>query len=357
VYPALAVLQELDDEANELLWVGSKGGMEEDLVSRAGHTIKSLPAAGLHAVSLSSLPANLVQLWRGFWAARQMIRDFQPDVLFFTGGFVAVPIALAGRRIPSLAFVPDIKPGLALRLLSRFAEIIAVVADESKKYVKGLEKMQITGYPLRKELANWKPAEARVHFDLQKDEPTLLVFGGSKGARSINRALSIVLPQLLEDVQIVHVSGELDWDEVKASVAALPKVLRSRYRAFPYLHDDMGAALAAADLVLSRAGASTLGEFPLFELPAILVPLPQEKNLVQHLNADFLAKRGAAVILKDEDMRHHLLDTVQGLLLSDERREAMSTAMAKLAQPHAAKRLARMLMEMGTANKKDTQSA
>ena len=357
MYPALAVLQELDDEAYELLWVGSETGMEKDLVSRAGHQIKSLPAAGIHAISLASLPANLGQLWRGFWAARQMIKEFQPDVLFFTGGFVAVPIALAGRRIPSLAFVPDIKPGLALRLVSRFAEIIALVTDASRKYVKGVEKVRISGYPLRKELTKWPPTEARTHIDLQTDLPTLLVFGGSKGARSINQALSKILPQLLTDIQIVHISGELDWDEVKANAAALPKQLQKRYKAFPYLHDDMGAAFAAADLVLSRAGASTLGEFPLFSLPAILVPLPQEKNLVQHLNADFLAKRGAAMILKDEDMRHHLLDAVQGLMLNDQRREAMSSAMAKLAQPDAAKRLARMLTELGRAHQKDTQAA
>ncbi len=112
VYPALAVLQELEDDALQILWVGGEGGMEQDLVNRAGYELRSLPAAGLHGVGVRTLPGNLLKIFQGILAARKLLREFTPDALFFTGGFIAVPIALAGHKIPTFAFVPDIKPGL-----------------------------------------------------------------------------------------------------------------------------------------------------------------------------------------------------------------------------------------------------
>jgi UDP-N-acetylglucosamine--N-acetylmuramyl-(pentapeptide) pyrophosphoryl-undecaprenol N-acetylglucosamine transferase len=354
VYPALAVLQELDDDTLELLWVGGEGGMEEDLVTRAGFEITTLPAAGLHGVGLRALPGNLLQLWRGFWAARRLLRSFQPDALFFTGGYVAAPVAIAGRQIPTLAFVPDIKPGFALRLVARFADRIAVVSDASRQYFKRPERVRVTGYPLRKELAKWNRGVARAHLGLSPDLPVLLVFGGSKGARSINQALITALPQLLKHVQIVHVSGQLSWTEVEEAARSLPEHLAARYHAFPYLHNDMGAALAAADLVVSRAGASTLGEFPLFGLPAILVPIPFEQHL-QHLNAAYLEKRGAALILKDSEMADHLVATVLSLLQDDSRREQMAQAMSRLAVPKAANKIAALLRELGNSRKESVQ--
>ena len=356
MYPALAVLQELDDDALELLWVGGEGGMEEELVSRAGYQITSLPAAGLHGVGLRALPGNLMQLWRGFWAARDLLKEFQPDVLFFTGGFVATPVAMAGGRIPTLAFIPDIKPGFALRLVARVADSIAIVTEASSKYFRRPERLQVTGYPLRKELAKWSKGVARAHFDLSPDMPTLLVFGGSKGARSINQAVIKALPELLSEMQIVHVSGTLDWSEVKASSESLATPIAHRYHAFPYLHQDMGAALAAADLVLSRAGASTLGEFPLFNLPAVLVPIPFKKH-IQHLNASYLEKRGAALVLKDEDMKEGLVDILQGLMQHEGRRAEMAEAMGKQAKPNAARRLAGLLRELAASTRREGPEA
>lgn len=330
--------------------------MEEELVSRAGYQITSLPAAGLHGVGLRALPGNLSQLWRGFWTARRLLKEFQPDVLFFTGGYVAVPVALAGRRIPTLAFVPDIKPGFALRLIARFADVVALVAESSKKFFKRSEPLRVSGYPLRNELAKWNPGVARSHFGLSAELPTLLVFGGSQGARSINQAIIETLPDLLADMQILHISGKLDWPEVENIAAELPKHLKDRYQAFPYLHNDMGAALAVSDLVLSRAGASTLGEFPLFSLPAILVPIPFEKH-IQHINADFLEKRGAALIVKDQDMKKSLLPAVRGLMQDKGRRTEMAAAMGRLARPNAARRLAHLLLELGDTERKESLPA
>ena len=135
----------------ETLWVGSEGGMEAELVKRAGLPYRSIPAAGVHGVSLRELPRNLSQLTRGVVASRRILRGFRPDVLFFTGGYVAVPMAIAGQRIPTLLYVPDIEPGLALKALSRFADRITVTAPDSQRYFN--KNVIVTGYPLRQDLS------------------------------------------------------------------------------------------------------------------------------------------------------------------------------------------------------------
>jgi UDP-N-acetylglucosamine--N-acetylmuramyl-(pentapeptide) pyrophosphoryl-undecaprenol N-acetylglucosamine transferase len=347
------VLQELADDGLELLWVGGEGGMETELVARAGLPFITLPAAGLHGVGLLALPRNLWQLARGYFVARRVLRDFKPDVLFFTGGFVAAPMALAGSRVPTLAFVPDIKPGFTLRFIARFADVIAAVAEESKQYFRKPERVQVTGYPVRTEIRKWERDAARKHFALAGNVPTLLVFGGSKGARTINESVIRALPELLADMQIIHVSGEANWAEVQANQAALPPQWAARYHAFPYLHDDMGAAFAAADLALCRAGASTLGELPLFGLPAVLVPIPLKGHL-QAENAAYLQNRGAAFILPDEQMSAELVKTLRGLLNDKTRLNAMRVAMAALAAPDAAKQIAALLRGLGTRGQEAT---
>ena len=122
MYPALAVLDALHGKVDPMLWVGSETGMEADLIARTGLSFKAIPAAGIHGVGLRSLPGNLYQLARGYTAARKILRDFNPDVLFFTGGYVAVPMALAAREYSSVLYVPDIEPGLALKTLARYCQ-------------------------------------------------------------------------------------------------------------------------------------------------------------------------------------------------------------------------------------------
>jgi UDP-N-acetylglucosamine--N-acetylmuramyl-(pentapeptide) pyrophosphoryl-undecaprenol N-acetylglucosamine transferase len=328
------------------LWVGSVGGMEADLVKRAGVPFESITAAGVHGVSLRSLPGNLRQLSRGYFQARRTLNRFQPDALFFTGGYVAVPVALAGRRLPTLLYVPDIEPGLALKTLARFADHIALTAEGSRAFFphRSPQTMTVTGYPTRANLQDWNVEEARRFLNLSSGLPTLLVFGGSSGARSINRAMLPVLPDLLTEMQVVHISGQLDWPEVERRRAALPPELFGRYRAFPYLH-EMGAALRVADLALSRAGASVLGEFPLFGLPALLVPYPYAWRY-QKVNAQYLVDHGAALLLEDADLPERLLPAVRELMRDRQQLEKMHRSMDSLRRPHAARAIAGILTSL-----------
>jgi undecaprenyldiphospho-muramoylpentapeptide beta-N-acetylglucosaminyltransferase len=349
VYPALAVLQALPgDPHTSVLWVGSVGGMERDLVERSRVPFEAIPAAGVHGVGLRSLPGNLLQLARGYHRSRRILKRFQPDVLLFTGGYVAVPMAFAGIRFPSVLYVPDIEPGLALKVLAHLANRIAVTAEDSRAFLPSRTQVLVTGYPVRQDLVIWEKPDALQVFGFSDRLPVLLVFGGSSGARSINRALLAVLPELLKEMQIIHVSGKLDWTEVEAARDRLSEIsgdgpdLLQRYRAYPYLHAEMGAALAAADLALSRAGASALGEFPQAGLPAILVPYPYAWRY-QKVNAGYLEQRGAAAVMLDQDLPKHLAPVVRDLIHDAARLEQMRRSMRSLARPDAASAIAGLL--------------
>jgi UDP-N-acetylglucosamine--N-acetylmuramyl-(pentapeptide) pyrophosphoryl-undecaprenol N-acetylglucosamine transferase len=181
--------------------------------------------------------------------------------------------------------------------------------------------------------------EARSRLGLQEDALVLLVFGGSRGARSINEALWSCLDGVLHIAQVVHVTGELDWPRMAAVRERLEASLGRRYHPHAYLHEEMGLALAAADLAIARAGASTLGELPLFGLPAALVPYPYAWRY-QRLNAEYLARQGAAVLVRDEDLAAQLLPTIRTLLGDRDKLHAMGTAARRLSRPDAAQTIA-----------------
>lgn len=329
----------------EVLWVGGEGGMEAGLVQRAGIPFQAIPAAGVHGVGLRRLPRNLAAILRGVRASEAILTAFKPNVLFFTGGYVAVPMALAGWGLPSLLFVPDVEPGLALRVLSYSARRITVSLEESRRFFSTKADVRVTGYPVRPELMHWSKSKGRQHLEICGETPVLLVVGGSKGAHSINLAVLEHLQALLERVEIIHVSGASDWPLVQAAREALPAEKARRYHIFPYLHDEMGAALAAADLALSRAGASVLGEFPLFGLPAILVPYPHAWRY-QRVNAQMLTRQGAALMIEDSKLKSGLLLTLEKLLETPEKLNAMRAAMTSLRTPQAAQTIARHILEL-----------
>jgi UDP-N-acetylglucosamine--N-acetylmuramyl-(pentapeptide) pyrophosphoryl-undecaprenol N-acetylglucosamine transferase len=329
----------------EALWVGGIGGMEEDLVKRAGVRYENIAAAGVHGVGIKALPGNLLQLGKGYFQARHILKQFEPDALLFTGGFVAVPMAMAGWRVPALLFVPDIEPGLALKTLATFADRIAVCADDSRRYFSRRSRVKLTGYPTRQGLSGWTRKQVHQQFNLDTELPTLLVFGGSKGAHSINTALLGVLAELLAEMQVIHISGTHDWEQVEQVTATLTDAQRQRYRPYAYLHEEMGAALRAADLVVCRSGASTLGELPLFGLPAVLVPYPYAWRY-QQVNAQYLVDHGAAVVVNDADLSTRLLAQVLDLMRDADTRQRMADAMARLTHPHAAADIAREIINL-----------
>jgi len=334
----LAVVEELRRNA-EVLWIGGEGGMEASLISRAGISFETIPAAGIHGVGLKRLPRNIYALIRGYFTARKIINHYLPDVMFFTGGYVGIPVALAGWSKPKAVYVPDIEPALAIKVISRLANIVAVTAEDSRKYYSSRRKILVTGYPTRSEIRNVDKQSGKSVLKLHNDKPVVLVFGGSRGAHSINVALWKSLPQILKKAQVLHITGELDWGKEDMQKLSLPAELIRDYHAFPYLHEEMGAALASADLVISRAGAAVLGEYPVFGLPSILIPYPHAWRY-QKVNADYLSSTGAAIQIRDEDLDEKFSSTIMDLLNDPERLQKMGEAARKCATPSAARMIA-----------------
>jgi UDP-N-acetylglucosamine--N-acetylmuramyl-(pentapeptide) pyrophosphoryl-undecaprenol N-acetylglucosamine transferase len=332
--------------AEDFLWVGSAGQIEESLIPRAGLALETISAGPIVGVPLPTKIMNALKLAWSLGTANRIIGRFRPDVLLMTGGYVNVPVAIVARlrRIPALIYLPDIEPGLAIRRLSRLVKVVAATAEASKEFFPA-SRVIVTGYPLRqtiRQATSLDLAAALAEFDLGPGRRTLLVTGGSRGARSINRALMQILPKLLDSLQVIHLSGTLDWPEVEAKTRELSDEHRAYYRPYPFLHDRMGAAFRSADVVLARGGASMLGECPAFGLPAILVPYPYAWRY-QKVNADYMATRGAAMTLVDERLNDQLLPALTDLLADDERLAAMSAASRSLAMPDAEDRLAQVI--------------
>ncbi|MGH2543843.1 MAG: UDP-N-acetylglucosamine--N-acetylmuramyl-(pentapeptide) pyrophosphoryl-undecaprenol N-acetylglucosamine transferase [Ardenticatenaceae bacterium] len=342
VYPALSVLEAFEPRP-ELLWVGRVGGLEEPLVRRAGLPYQAIAAGGLRSMSWGERARNSAMLVRGFAQAWQITGEFRPEVLFATGGYVTFPVGLAAwlRRIPIAIYLPDIVPGLAIRALAPLANKVAVTAPESARWFS--KKAVVTGYPVRGALLDAKPnIEARQSFGIPPDAKVLLVTGGSQGSHTLNESVGLFLPEYVQLAHVLHVHGKSDAAWLVQQRNALPAALRERYLLFEYLHEKMADALLAADLVVARAGASVLGEFPSAGLPAILVPFPVA-GVNQEENARWLEARGGAVILTDERARMRLLPLVQELLTDDARLARMREAMHSAAPRDAAARIVAVL--------------
>ncbi len=368
VYPALAVVKTLGSRfkvqgsrpnacslspAPCILYVGSVGGVEEDIVAREGLPFRGIEAGGLRGLAPWTVLHNLCKMAIGFLRSLRIVWGFKPEVILVTGGYVCVPVALAGWlfRVPFLVYLPDIEPGVAISILSRFAARIAVSFAESRHFFPP-HKVVVTGYPVRPELLEADRLAARRRFHLDEGMKTLLVFGGSRGAHSINLAISRILPDLLKACQVIHICGREDEGWARAQWGELPTCLRDRYRVYSYLHEGMGDALAAADLVVARAGAATLGEFPALGKPSILVPYPYAGQH-QDLNAEYLVSRGAAVKVANAELGEKLLPAILGLLSDDEALARMSERARALARPKAAQRIAAELVRMATGHRRE----
>jgi UDP-N-acetylglucosamine--N-acetylmuramyl-(pentapeptide) pyrophosphoryl-undecaprenol N-acetylglucosamine transferase len=353
VYPALTVIDEFLDPKSlqnglpkltpsDVLWVGSQGGMEEALIRRVGLQFTGLAAGGLRGAGPQAKIRNSYRIAGSVGKARRILAEFEPDVVLVTGGYACVAVTLGAwlRNVPVVIYLPDIVPGLAIRFLSRFAERIAVSSEESYHYFRR-EKVNVTGYPVRSTIYHLNKTEARQSLGLDLEDKTLLVFGGSRGARSINRALVAGLRDLLPVCQILHISGRLDNDWVTGAAKRLPDSLRGRYHPYAYLH-DMPQALVAADLAVARAGAATLGEFPAAELPSILVPYPHSGQH-QTPNARYMERNGAAQVLQDAQLEERLVPAIANLLRDEELLGQMKESVRAMARPDAAGAIAGQL--------------
>jgi UDP-N-acetylglucosamine--N-acetylmuramyl-(pentapeptide) pyrophosphoryl-undecaprenol N-acetylglucosamine transferase len=356
VYPLLAVADAVSsadaEEEAEFLYVGSPGGIEESILARTEIPYRTVDSAPIRGAAPWKLLSNLAHLWRGMRQSLRLLAEWPADVVLVSGAYVCVPVSLAAwrRRIPVLVYLPDREPGLAIRLLSWLIDRIAVSFEEVVETFPAAnrDKVWVSGYPVRADLIEARTldrADACAALGLDPDLNTLLVLGGSRGARAINQALIAALPELLEECQVVHITGPLDWSWVEQESARLPAHLKARHHPCAYMHEELAAAMAAADLVVARAGAATLAEFPAAGLPSILVPYPYSGQH-QAANADFMEAHGAGLRVDNDELETRLKPTVLGLLNDRQALDRMAASAEALARPEAASRLAHELRRL-----------
>lgn len=282
-------------------------------------------------VAASLLPIATVQaLW--------IVARFRPRAVLTAGGLVSLPVALAASlaRVPIVLWDGDAIPGRVNRLLARFARCVAATfAEEAEHFPR--DKVVVTGNPVRRELLGRSAQEARAALGLPQDARVLLVSGGSQGSERMNAVLLQTLGRILRRAHVVHLAGEAHLARCEAARDKLLEELRDRYRPYAFLREEMGAALAAADLIVGRAGSSTIAEALAVGRPLVLVPFEASASGHQLANARSAVGAGAAVLVREGDLdAERFAAVVVGLLDDGERLARMRTAAARAGKPEAA---------------------
>ena len=341
LFPAIAVAQALSRKEPDatVLFAGRREGIEARTVASYGMRFAPIPAAPLYTEQVWrnwSLPivlgSALYQSWR-------LLDRFKPDVVLGTGGYVSVPLitAAALSRVPIVLQEQNLMPGRATRMLARFARTVATAYPESSRFLRASTTV-VTGTPVRTEF--WRRRD-----DFPAQPRTILVLGGSQGAHRLNQAVAEILPWLLDrpDLKIEHQTGPREIDAMQAVKAALPKPAAARYEPFAFAN-DLAERIRGADLVISRAGASTLSEVSAIGIPMILVPYPYAGGH-QRLNVTPYAAAGAAIVIADEEVQGRLRSVLTSMLDDEARYPKMVEAMRGLGRPYAAEEVVRLLHE------------
>ena len=345
IYPALAVVRSLraHPDAPEIDWLGGHRGLERSIVPATGIpltrlALRSLRSAG-RDVHLVLDPARLAL---AVPQAAVILARRRPAAILTTGGYVAIPVLLAAAamRIPVVLWEGNVVPGRSVSATARLASVVAV-SHAATAQALGRPDAYLTGTPIRS-VAEIDREAARQRFGVAPGERLLLVFGGSQAVRRFNAAVTDALPRLVERVRVVHVTGEAGYAPALAAREQLPVGLRDRYQPYPFLRDEMTLALAAADLAVGRAGASTLAEAAAFRLPLAIVPYPHAAGH-QRANAEAHVAAGAGLLIEDAAFDADELLRVAELLADPQRHAGMAAAAHQLARPGAADAVAALL--------------
>jgi UDP-N-acetylglucosamine--N-acetylmuramyl-(pentapeptide) pyrophosphoryl-undecaprenol N-acetylglucosamine transferase len=348
VYPALAVARSLRDRAPEarFRWLGGHRGLESSIVPAEGYALELLALRSLRTVDLNVHAAlDPLRLTASYPQALAKLIRWRPKVVFTTGGYLAIPVmaAAATLRIPSVMWEGNLVPGRSVRASARLASALAVSFADTCVRLPG--RCFVTGTPIRS-FAGRERDDARRAMGLDEQTPTLLVFGGSQAVRRLNRAVADALPQLVQRVALIHLTGEPAYADALRRREALPAELRDRYRPHPFLRAEMADALLASDLLVGRAGSSTLAEASALGLPLVVVPYPHA-SAHQVANARALATAGAARIVPDEEFDAAALMSAAALLENSAELEKMRAAARSFGRPGAAAAVAEIVLALG----------
>lgn len=316
----------------------------------AGIPFHQLPVASLRDPgSRLSAIASLALLPLGFGSALLRVARFRPLVCLTSGGAIAFPAVIAARllRVPIYLWEGNVIPGRANRALAGWSQRIGATFPGTEAYLPAAKTI-LAGNPIRRSLLRWERAAAREGLGIGAQETVVLVTGGSQGSQRLNEAIAAALPQLVRRAVVVHHTGPAHLARARAQLELLPQEQRERYRPYGFLKEELGAALAAADLVVGRAGSSSIAEPLAFGVPLVLVPFGAAMNAHQDANARSVAELGAAAIVRESELSSgRLVAVVLGLLDDPARLGRMRDAARKAGRPDAASAIARDVLALG----------
>lgn len=344
IFPALAIANALKEKRPdaEFLFVGANGKMEMEKVPAAGYKIIGLNIAGLQrSLTLKNLlfPFKLLSSW---WNAQKIVNEFKPHIAIGTGGYASGPIlqVASGKNIPCVIQEQNSFPGITNKLLAKRVNKICVAYSGMEKFFPK-EKIVITGNPVRKDIlvVNDKRAEAFNVFQLNKDLKTVLIIGGSLGARTINESIEAAIDKLKQNnIQLIWQTGKTFYSQAK-------KIESNSIKVFDFL-SKMDLAYAAADVVVSRAGAISLSELAIVAKPSILVPSPNVAEDHQTKNAMAFQNKNAAIMIKDSESKQKLGDAIVSLVMDEKKQQELSVNIKKLAQPDATEKIVSEILKL-----------
>ncbi|RYL95483.1 undecaprenyldiphospho-muramoylpentapeptide beta-N-acetylglucosaminyltransferase [Sporolactobacillus sp. THM7-4] len=353
IYPAMAVINHLKktNPDTEFLYVGAKNGLEKNIVSREGIPFESLNITGFKRKLSFENVKTVVRFLRGVSRSKKLIKDFRPDVIVGTGGYVCGPVVYAGARlgIPTIINEQNSVPGLTNKFLSRYVNKIAICLEAARSCFPK-EKVVLTGNPRASEVITGNASRGRASLGLSERRKTVLIVGGSRGARPINEAVLEILGELkTRNYQVVYVTGEVHYDKVirQAKSAGNPE----NVKIVPFIH-QMPDVLAATDLTICRAGATSIAELTALGVPSVLIPSPYVTNNHQEKNARAIAANGAAKVLPENEMDgQKLLAIIDELINNPAALRNMHEAALKHGKPNAADEFGQLIVKLADRRK------
>lgn len=350
IYPALSLIKEIKkQEANaEVLYIGSKDGLEAELVPRENIRFETIQISGFKRKLSFDNVKTMIRFLKGVSKAKRMIKEFQPDVVVGTGGYVCAPVVYSAAKlgIPTAIHEQNSIPGLTNKFLSRYVQKVVTSFEEAGHYFPK-EKTVLLGNPRAQEVVHIDEANSHQEFELIKGKKTVLIVGGSRGARPINDAFIEALPEVSKlDYQFIYVTGQVHFDKVMNEVKKVGNPANVIVKSF--IH-QMPQVLSSVDLIVCRAGATTLAEITALGLPSILIPSPYVTNNHQEKNARALSEKGATILRLERDMNAKtLIKDITAIFSEPGRWQEMHEKAMSLGMPDAATEFYRLLRTLCT---------
>lgn len=348
IYPALALIHHLknEDQSHEFLYIGSKNGLEQTIVKREGISFHDIEISGFkRKITLDNIKTIKLFL-SALNDCKKVLKEFKPDIVIGTGGYVCGPVVYAASKlkIPTVIHEQNSIPGLTNKFLSRYVNKIAVCFEESKKYFPS-KKVVFTGNPRASQVLGYDPTKGIVNLGLHPMKKTVLVVGGSRGAKPINDAFIDALPIISKkNDQFIYITGDVHYEKVVDEIKKVGNPNNVLVK--PFIH-NMPEILSGIDLIIARAGATTLAEITALGIPSILVPSPYVTNNHQFHNAEVLRKRGASILVSESELNGStLMNSMDNVLSEDERLQEMKKASYDLGVRDASERLVKVMKDL-----------